>query len=260
MSAKVCELSALPQDGPFFSQDELHSIQVRPKHIAIIPDGNRRWAGDHNLPFVNGYLEGAQTLIKVALAAKELGISVMTVYSFSTENWKRPKDEIETLMKLVDIHLRFYADSLVNTNIRLHIIGNIEKLPKFLQETIEEVSEKTATGTALDLVLALNYGGRDELVRAFRKLITLYPDRPHEISEEEISKTLDTFRWPDPDLVIRTSGEQRLSNFLLWQCSYAESYTDSALWPDFSPHHLLRAVAAYQTRSRRRGGGEAFRL
>lgn len=260
MTAQPCELAPLPQEGPFFTQEELLSIQVKPRHVAIIPDGNRRWAGEHNVPFVNGYLEGAQTLIKTALAAKELGICVLTVYSFSTENWKRPKDETETLMRLFDIHLRFYAESLVNTNIRLHIIGNIGKLPKFLQQTIQEVSERTASGTALDLVLAMNYGGRDELVRAFQKLVTLYPHTIQEISEDDISKALDTSRWPDPDLVIRTSGEQRLSNFLLWQCSYAEVYTDSAQWPDFSSHHLLRAVATYQTRSRRRGGGEAFRL
>jgi undecaprenyl diphosphate synthase len=162
------------------------------------------------------------------------------------------------VMKLFDVHLNFYADSLVKANIRLHIIGDIEKLPPFLQKTIERVTKQTALGTSLDLVLAMNYGGRDELVRAFRKLATLYQtDVIKNISEETVSRALDTHPWPDPDLIIRTSGEQRLSNFLLWQSSYAEVYTESIQWPNFTPSHLLQAIVAYQTRKRRHGGGEA---
>lgn len=246
-----------PQEGPFFHAAELSSIDADrlPRHVAIIPDANRRWAQAHCLPFVNGYLEGAQTLIKTALAAKELGIPVLSVYSFSTENWKRPEEQIQMLMQLFDMHLNFYADSLVKADIRLQMIGDIERLPAFLQKTIEDVTAKTACGSSLDLVLAMNYGGRDELVRAFRKLAAMYRDEHiTDISEEAVSNALDTHRLPDPDLVIRTGGEERLSNFLLWQSFYAEVYTDSAQWPDFSPHHLLRAVVAYQARSRKYGG------
>ncbi len=246
-----------PQEGPFFTDADLVCLHGNrlPRHVAIIPDANRRWAQAHCLPFVNGYLEGCQTLIKTALAAKELGIPILSVYSFSTENWKRPEDQIQMLMQLFDVHLNFYADSLVKADIRLQIIGDVARLPTFLQNTIEEVTRKTADGRSLDLVLAMNYGGRDELVRAFRKLATLYRDADiKEISEETVSRALDTHRLPDPDLVIRTGGEERLSNFLLWQSGYSEVYTDLAQWPDFSPHHLLRAVLTYQSRARRYGG------
>jgi undecaprenyl diphosphate synthase len=247
-----------PQEGPFFSEEDLALLRRRPRHIAIIPDANRRWAKKHHLPSVNGYLQGAQTLIKTALAAKELSIPVLTVYSFSTENWRRPEDEISTVMRLFDMHLNFYADSLVKANIRLKVIGDLVNLPPFLQKTIDIVTQQTAGGNSLDLVLAMNYGGRNELVRAFRKLAALYPtDDLKNISEETVSRALDTHHWPDPDLVIRTGGDQRLSNFLLWQCSYAEVYTDPTLWPDFSPHHLLEAALVYQTRVRR-CGGDAF--
>jgi undecaprenyl diphosphate synthase len=251
------ELPAAPQEGPFFSDDDLLSLNCgrKPRHVAIIPDANRRWAQAHCLPFVNGYLEGAQTLIRTALAAKEMGIPVVSVYSFSTENWKRPKDQIQMLMQLFDVHLNFYADSLVKADIRLQIIGDVAQLPLFLQKTIVEVTERTASGKSLDLVLAMNYGGRDELVRAFRKLAAMYRDENlKEISEETVSEALDTHHLPDPDLVIRTGGEERLSNFLLWQSFYAEVYTDPAQWPDFSPHHFLRAILAYQSRTRRYGG------
>ncbi len=246
-----------PQEGPFFTEADVESLQYSrlPKHVAIIPDANRRWAQAHCLPFVNGYLEGAQTLIRSALAAKELGISVLSVYSFSTENWKRPEDQIQMLMQLFDVHLNFYADALVSSDIRLKIIGDVERLPPFLQKTIDEVVAKTSSGKSLELVLAMNYGGRDELVRAFRKLATMYRgDDIKEISEESVSQALDTHLLPDPDLVIRTGGEERHSNFLLWQSFYAEVYTDPSPWPDFSPHHLLRAVTAYQSRTRRYGG------
>lgn len=262
---QACALDDIPvlhatQEGPYFSEDDFACLQTAnlPKHIAIIPDGNRRWAGEMQMPYVNGYIEGAQILIRTALAAKELSIPVLTAYSFSTENWTRPEDEISLVMKLFDVHLNFYAASLVKANIRLHIIGDIARLPLFLRETIERVTQQTASGTSLDLVLAMNYGGRNELVRAFRKLAALYQNGSvSSISEETVSQALDTHPWPDPDLIIRTSGEQRLSNFLLWQSSYAEVYTDAVHWPKFTPQHLLQAIVAYQTRRRRHGGGEA---
>lgn len=244
-----------PQEKPFFTPADLAPLHSPPRHVAIIPDANRRWAQDHCLPFVNGYLEGAQTLIRSALAAKELGVSVLSVYSFSTENWKRPEDQVQMLMQLFDVHLNFYADSLVASDIRLQIIGDVERLPPFLQKTIDDVTAKTSSGKSLDLVLAMNYGGRDELVRAFRKLAIMVGNKTlNEISEESVSQALDTHRLPDPDLVIRTGGEERLSNFLLWQSFYAEVYTDPAQWPDFSPQHFLKAVLAYQDRKRRHGG------
>lgn len=246
------------KEGPFFTKEELLSISHPPKHIAIMPDGNRRWSHQHNVPYVKGYLEGAQTIKETALAAKELSIKVMTVYSFSTENWKRPPEETSTLMRLFDIHLKYYADSLAHAGIRLHVIGDILNLPKFLQTTIKNISQKTASGTALDLVFAMNYGGRNELVRAFKKLLILYNEgKLSSISEETISKALDTSLWPDPELIIRTSGEHRLSNFLLWQSTYAELYIDTVLWPDFTPQNLLNAVLSFQARKRRCGGGHS---
>lgn len=253
-----CDLKALPpQEGPFFTDDELSSFHRGkiPRHVAIIPDANRRWAQAHCLPFVNGYLEGAQVLIRTALAAKELGIPVLSVFSFSTENWKRPQEQIQMLMQLFDVHLNFYCDSLIKADIRLQIIGDVARLPGFLQKTIEEVTSKTGCGKSLDLVLAMNYGGRDELVRAFRKLAARYQKEDiNTISEEMVSQALDTHCLPDPDLVIRTGGEERLSNFLLWQSFYAEVYTVSSLWPDFLPQDLLRALFAFQSRTRRFGG------
>lgn len=246
------------QEGPFFSEEEKNSLSLPPKHIAIIPDGNRRWANKHNVPYVNGYIEGIQTIIRTTLAAKELKIPTLTAYSFSTENWKRPEEETSAVMRLFDIQLNYYADFLVSSNIRFHVIGDIARLPSFLQTTIQNVIQKTSNCSSLDLILAMNYGGRDEIVRAFKKLCLLHSkgELPL-ISEEIISKALDTHLWPDPDLVIRTSGEQRLSNFLLWQCNYAEVYTDQTLWPDFTPHHLLKSALTYQSRKRRFGGGEA---
>ena len=241
------------QQKPFFSQTELDTLLSHnlPKHVAIIPDGNRRWAIHHNEPYITAYTKGAQTLITIALAAKEIGIPVLTIYSFSTENWKRSQQEAEMFLQLFDTHLSFYAQSLVESDIRLHFIGNTSALPPFLQKTIEHVTMVTAPGKALDIVFALNYGGRDEIVRAIKKVIST---QNQDISEQTISQSLDTAKWPDPDLVIRTSGEQRLSNFLLWQSSYAETYTDPTLWIDFSPHNFLSAIKEYQSRTRRRGG------
>lgn len=257
-----CALKKQPlatREGPFYSEKELHSLVHVPNHIAIIPDGNRRWSQKHNVPYVKGYLEGAQTIKEIALAAKELSVHVMTVYSFSTENWKRPPEETSTLMRLFDIHLNYYAESLAHAGIRLHVIGDILNLPKFLQATIKNVSQKTASGSSLDLVFAMNYGGRDELVRAFKKLVVLYHEgKLASISEETISKALDTSPWPDPDLIIRTAGEHRLSNFLLWQSNYAEVITAEELWPDFTPATLLHAALTFQSRKRLRGGGQAF--
>ncbi len=246
---ELCPLS--DQKSPFFTKEQLQAIKHAPvpSHIAIIPDGNRRWARKNTRSLTDSYLAGAQSIIRTTLAAKELGISALTIYSFSTENWQRPQEEIDLSMFLLDRHLSFYAPSLIEKGVRLHVIGNLEPIPLFLQETVKRISAETKGKSALELIFAINYGGRNELVRAFSKLL----DSGVTVSEEAISEALDTAAWPDPDLIIRTSGEKRLSNFLLWQSSYAELYTERAQWPDFLPCHLLQAVTAYQERVRRRG-------
>jgi len=249
--------SSLPdilETSSFFKNEEIELLSKKPlpQHVAIIPDGNRRWAKRQSQPILSGYLQGAQTLIKTALAAKEMGLKELTMYTFSTENWKRSPDEIDLVMELLDIHLNHYTQCLVNASIRLFTIGNTEKLPSFLQKTLKKITKATEKGTSLDLILALNYGGRDELIRAFKKVTSNEP-KNFVITEKEISQALDTAQWKDPDLIIRTSGEERLSNFLLWQSSYSEMYTEDVNWPDFTPHHLFRAVYAYQARKRRLG-------
>ena len=229
-----------------------------PKHIAIIPDGNRRWSKSEKKPFHEGYLQGALTLMKTALAARELQIPVLTVFSFSTENWKRSPREQELLWELFISHLKLYQHTFIRSGIKVDTIGNTKALPLRLQETLQEVKTSTASCADLTLVLALNYGGRDELVRTFNKMLALHQEgRIEKIGEEEIAKQLDTHRWPDPDLLIRTGGEQRLSNFLLWQSSYSELYIDQDFWPDFSTANFRRALEAFQCRCRRHGGGEA---
>jgi undecaprenyl diphosphate synthase len=240
----------------FFTPHQRALLHTVPSHVAIIPDGNRRWATLQGETVAYGYLHGATRLLETALAAKELGVSVVTFFSFSTENWKRSAGETDIFLQLLNLHLLHYAEALKDKKMRLSFIGDIEKMPLFLQETMDKVTELTSQNHAFDLVLALNYGGRDELVRAFRKMSqdqkTGILDT---INEELISKYLDTARWPDPDLLIRTAGEQRLSNFLLWQSFYTENYIEEAYWPDFSSEKFLQALQTYQERRRRRGGG-----
>lgn len=237
-------------------------LQVRkkemPRHVAIIPDGNRRWATVKGLPFSAGYIQGAYTLIETALAAKEIGVEWLTVYSFSTENWKRPKEEIELLMKLFEIHLEYYSDALQRAKISLQTIGDLNVLPTSLQNTIEKVKKATyQKEREFTLTLALNYGGRDEIVRAIKKILSMR-DKTDDLlpilSENLFSESLDTKGIPDPDLIVRTSGEIRLSNFLLWQSSYSEVYIENDHWPDFTPRHFKRAIEDYQLRERRLGG------
>lgn len=198
-------------------------------------------------------MAGYEGVVKIVRAAKELGIKVITLYAFSTENWKRPKDEVQHLMQLTQEYLASYQQKLIDEHIRLSAIGNLKSLPAPVKAILDETMRRTACGTEFDLVLAINYGGRDELVRAIAKMVTEKID-PKDITEKTVSDHLDTKAWPDPDLLIRTSGERRLSNFLLWQSSYAEVYTTSEAWPDFTAEHLLAAVRDYQTRERRLGG------
>ncbi len=240
---------------PSYSAEELAQVDSRhiPQHVAIIPDGNGRWASRNMLSCEKGHMAGYEGVVKIVRAAKELGIKVMTLYAFSTENWKRPGDEVQHLMQLTEEYLISYQQKLVEENIRLLAIGNTNPLPTRVKSVLNETIQRTAHCTEFTLVLAINYGGRDELVRAVAKIVAEKIDSKN-ITEKTISDHLDTQFLPDPDLVIRTSGESRLSNFLLWQSSYSEVYIENVTWPDFSSKHLLEAVRNYQTRERRLGG------
>jgi len=242
-------------------QDEISDFSPvsLPRHVAIIPDGNRRWAKERARPFLEGYLQGSYTLMKTALTAKALHIPLLTSFTFSTENWKRPYQEQSLLWEIFTAHLQSYKDHLVESDIKLSTIGNKESLPFELQATIQEVEKATKNSSSLHLVLAMNYGGRDEIIRAFKKILssTQKNEILDALDENSFAKHLDTHLWPDPDLIIRTGGEQRISNFLLWQSSYAELYVEKQYWPDFSPKNFIKALEDFQKRSRRHGGGDA---
>lgn len=228
-----------------------------PHHVAIIPDGNRRWAKKEAIGKKLGYVTGAEALITIVKAAKELGVKIVTFFLFSTENWFRPQEEVDLLMDLFEQYIRKTAQEMHENRVRLTCIGKKWELPTELQRAITEVEEYTQSGNALELILALNYGGKDELCRAMNTLIAdmqatkIAPP----ITEKTITSYLDTQLRPDPDLVIRTSGEQRMSNFLLWQSAYAEFYIEEEPWPNFTPKHLLNALLDFQKRERRQGAG-----
>ncbi len=241
-----------------FTQEErsLLDPQHVPHHIAIIMDGNRRWAQNEKLKAVAGYWEGAELLIEIVRASAELGVRVLTVYAFSTENWFRPENEIEGVMELFEFYLTHKRELMVQEGIRLDVIGDITKLPSKVQAALQETRSATASGTQINLVLALNYGGRDEIRRAMLKIIERHerePIKKEELTETFISQFLDTSRWKDPDLMIRTGGDMRISNFLLWQLSYSELYISDKFWPDFTPKELLRALLDFQSRRRNFG-------
>lgn len=228
-----------------------------PKHISIIPDGNRRWAKMRSTAAENGHREGADTLLEIVKAAQELGVKALTVYSFSTENWSRPPEEVEALMAIIATYLLQNRDDMVESGIKLETIGNPERLPDYLQQVISDSKAATAHCREITLILALNYGSRDEMCRAFKAMLEDYDRKQlskEDINEEVLSSYLDTHEWSDPDLFIRTSGEFRMSNFLLWQASYSEIYIAPVLWPDFYPQHLLEAILDFQGRDRRWGG------
>lgn len=251
----VCSLMA----KPLFSMQEIELIDPLkvPSHIAIIMDGNRSWAKARGLSPLIGHWEGAEVLMEIVRAASDLGVKVLTVYSFSTENWSRAPEEVASLMKIFEVYLRQKRDLMVKEGIRIHMIGDLSRFPESVQQAFQEAKEATEHNDKIKLVLALNYGARDEIRRAVQKIIALYEQgliRSDEVTEELISHNLDTGMWEDPDLVIRTSGQLRVSNFLLWQISYAELYITEKQWPDFSPKDLLEAILAYQVRIRRLGG------
>lgn len=228
-----------------------------PHHVAIMMDGNRRWAKARNLPPIAGHWKGAETISSLVTEAAEIGVRVLTVYSFSTENWNRSQEEIEGLMHLLKVYLEKEKPQMVREGVRLDTIGDISRFPQDVRECIAETKRETAGGKKIDLVLALNYGARDEIKRATKAIVEDVINgklQKEAISEEEISHHLDTYKWRDPELVIRTSGETRLSNFLLWQLSYAEIYITATLWPDFSKQDFVEAIIDYQNRQRRLGG------
>lgn len=228
-----------------------------PRHIAIILDGNGRWAQQRGLPRYMGHQEGGKTVQRIAQYCVELGIEYLTLYSFSIQNWKRPADEVEFLMHLIASYLNAIEPNLMRDNVRLKHLGRIEGLPPIVLDALHRIQTATAHNTGMTLGLALNYGAREEIVDAVKsiaqKCATGQLD-PNQIDEGLFSSHLYTAGWKDPDLVIRTSGEMRISNFLLWQISYAEFYVTPTLWPDFADEDLNKAIQAYALRQRRFGG------
>ncbi len=232
------------------------NLKKLPKHISIIMDGNGRWAKQKGLLRALGHEEGTQAVRDVVEGSAELGIKHLTLYAFSTENWNRPKMEVDTLMRLLVSSLKKEIKTLTKNDIRLNAIGNLENLPKKAQKELNEVIEKTRNNTRMVLTLALSYGSREELVHVVRELSEKVKNEeisPDAIDESIINQHLYTRNLPDVDLLIRTSGEQRISNFLLWQIAYAELYFTNILWPDFRRENLYEAIYNYQTRERRFG-------
>jgi len=227
-----------------------------PRHIAIIMDGNGRWAKKRLLNRINGHRKGIEAARETVTNCRELGIGCLTLYTFSKENWNRPALEVDMLMKFLEQHLKGEEKSLVENNIRFRAIGAIEDLPAGVRDVISMLEEKTGNNTGMVLQLALSYSGRGEITAAARKIARqVYEGRllPEEITETTVQSNLYTAEVPDPDLLIRTSGEMRISNFLLWQLAYTEIHIADVLWPDFTKEHLYAAIRDYQKRERRFG-------
>lgn len=245
---------------PVYTPDQLSRLSSGseiPHHIAIIPDGNRRWAKRQQMNSCEGHRHGGDVLMQVVKAAKELGVKVLTFYTFSTENWNRSEEEVAAFMILIANYLLKQREEMIRCGIRLHTIGDSSRLPSELNRIVDETKKATQMCSQFDLVLALNYGGRDDIRRAMHSILDDYERekvKKEEITEALISRYLDTGQWSDPNLLIRTSGEMRVSNFLLWQISYAEMHVTRTFWPEFTPENLLEAIVSYQQRERRLGG------
>jgi undecaprenyl diphosphate synthase len=234
----------------------MDTLEEHPDHIAIIMDGNGRWAKSKKLPVAMGHKQGAESARKIINAAQKKGIKHLTLYAFSSENWNRPQKEIDNLMKLLDYYLRSEKKSLDKSNVKIHVIGNLEKIPSSLRNSIKEAEEKTSSNTGMSLIIALSYGGRQEIVDAAKNM--LFAHKNGELSIEDINeKTFTSFlytaRIPDPDLLIRTSGELRISNFLLWQSAYTEFYFTPVNWPDFKEENFEDALLHFKLRKRNYG-------
>jgi undecaprenyl diphosphate synthase len=237
-------------DEPLVRQVDFDRL---PAHIAIIMDGNGRWAAQRHLPRVEGHRAGIDSVRDVVETSARLGIRVLTLYAFSVENWKRPKAEVATLMMLLKRYIRLELGTLLSNNIRFRVIGRSDELAPDVQEELEIGVRQTADNTGMLFNIALNYGGRAEIVDAVRRVLAAKINPDH-LDEKRFSEFLYTANQPDPDLLIRTSGEMRVSNFLLWQIAYSEIWVTETLWPDFRRRDLLEAVVAYQKRDRRYGG------
>jgi undecaprenyl diphosphate synthase len=223
-----------------------------PRHVGIIMDGNGRWAAARGLPRVEGHRRGVERSKEVIEVAAELGIKALTIYTFSTENWQRPSSEVTTLMRLLELYLKNEIDGLIRNGIVFRTIGDTGRLPRHIQDIIKEAEERTSSNKGMILVTALSYSGRSEILRAVKRV--LYAGlKPEELTEEVFNSYLDTAGIPAPDLIIRTSGEMRISNFLLWQAAYSEFYFTETLWPDFTKDEFLLAIQDYQRRERRFG-------
>lgn len=238
--------------------EDIINMQALPEHVAIIMDGNRRWAKKNNLNTPQGHKEGAENLKRIAKFANKIGIKYLTVYAFSTENWKRSQEEVGAIMKL----LKFYLLDFFNwsdENIKINVLGRIAELPKDLKDQIHKIEEKTKNNTGLVLNICFNYGGRDEIVTATKNIAQKVLDgelKIEDINEKLFSNYLYTANQPDPDLLIRTSGEERISNFLPWQISYSEFVFTDKFWPEFNEQEFLNSIQIYQKRTRRFGGNK----
>jgi undecaprenyl diphosphate synthase len=246
-------LTVVPAGSPEEALARQVNFDRLPVHIAVIMDGNGRWAAQRHLPRVEGHRAGIESVREVVEGSARLGIKVLTLYAFSVENWKRPVTEVSTLMTLLKRYLRLELNTLLRNDIRFKVIGRDEELAPDVRRELKMAEEKTAGNAGMLFNIALNYGGRAEIVEAARRAIAsgLPPDA---LDEQRFGEFLYTAGQPDPDLLIRTSGEMRVSNFLLWQIAYAEIWVTDTLWPDFRKQHLLEAVLAYQKRDRRYGG------
>jgi undecaprenyl diphosphate synthase len=246
-------LAWLPPGSPDEALARQINFEQLPSHIAIIMDGNGRWASRRHLPRAEGHRSGITAVRETVEASARLGIDVLTLYAFSLENWKRPEAEVTMLMALLKRYLRLELNTLLKNNIRFRVIGRQQELAPDIQNELADAVDRTATNTGLLFNIALNYGGRAEIVDAVRKAIEAGVSAA-DIDERRFGEFLYTAGQPDPDLLIRTSGEMRVSNFLLWQIAYSEIWVTDTLWPDFRAQHLLQAILEYQKRDRRYGG------
>jgi undecaprenyl diphosphate synthase len=248
----------LSKKNTFSHQPDLERVTLGnlPRHLAIIMDGNGRWARERNLSRIEGHRAGAESVRVIVRSCRKIGIPVLTLYAFSKENWQRPSREVQALWRLLSRYLKSELGEMMQNSIRLNALGDIEQLPRAVHRLLVDTMKQTATNRDMLLNLALSYSGRSEIVRAARKLAAACVEKelkPSEIDEEIFSTNLYTADMPDPDLLIRTSGEQRISNFLLWQMAYTELYVSPVYWPDFREPQLMEALADYRRRERRFG-------
>jgi undecaprenyl diphosphate synthase len=242
----------MTKDGPAHSIDP----ERLPAHIAIIMDGNGRWAKNRLLPRVAGHREGARTVDRIVTSCRQIGVKALTLYSFSSENWRRPKTEVAALMGILKRYLNKELARMIQKGIKFNVIGDMDALPAQAKQAVLETMEKTSAMTEMTLTLALSYGSRDEITRAVKKIAQDAKDgliSPNDINEEAICARLDTHGLPEPDLLIRSGGDIRLSNFLLWQSAYTELYFTDKLWPDFTDKDIRNAIISFQKRERRFG-------